>query len=442
MTPSARVKATIEIFERLDTGRVPMDAIVGDYMRQRRYIGSKDRANIADRAYNIVRAQARITWWLDMAHMEDTARNRVLTFSALSESMDIHDLFDGTKYGPESLDQREKSYVKKLKDLGLNCADMPENVLVECPPQYEERLRAVFGDDFVPEMQAMMEGASLDMRVNIWRSDREKAMESLKESGIRTDETEISPWGLRARDKVFLSKSKAYLKGWVEIQDEGSQLIAHVCDVKPGMQVLDYCAGGGGKTLALAAAMQNKGRIVAADIDGRRLEKSRPRFKKGGVADIIEVRPLSDEKNRKWLRRQKESFDVVLTDVPCSGTGTWRRNPDMRWREYGPSLDELVAIQAEILEKVAKCVKTGGKLVYATCSLLPEENEGQIETFLKAHPEFSVEAIDPARGIGSPYMRLSPYRNKTDGFFAAVLKRSDETFITPKKSRDDEESDD
>ena len=436
MTPSARVKATIEIFERLEVGRVPMDAIVGDYMRQRRYIGSKDRANIVDRVYNIVRAQARIGWWLEMARMEDTPRTRVLTWSVLSESMDIYDLFNGTKYGPNAPDAREKSYINKLKDLELMCADMPENVMVECPPAHEEKLRAVFGADFVPEMQAMMEGAPLDMRVNIWRSDREKAKEALEKSGIEADETPISPWGLRAREKIFLSKSKAYLKGWVEIQDEGSQMIAHVCDVKPGMQVLDYCAGGGGKTLALAAAMQNKGRIVAADIDGRRLEKSRPRFKKGGVADIIEVRPLSDEKNRKWLRRQKESFDVVLTDVPCSGMGTWRRNPDMRWREYGPSLEELVTIQAEILEKVAKCVKPNGKLVYATCSLLREENENQIEAFLKNHPEFSVLPLEESRGIGSPYMRLTPHRHNTDGFFAAVLQRSADSLLE-KKNKDD-----
>lgn len=423
MTPAARVKATIELLEFIEKAHVPMDSVVGDYMRARRYIGSKDRANIAERIYSIVRAQARLGWWLSQVGLPDKPRSRALIYVALCEAFKVTDIFDGTKYGPAKPDAGEKKALNLLSGKGLTDAAMPESVQVECPPQHEQALRAYFGDNFIPEMQAMMEPATLDVRVNIWRSDRDAAKKSLAESGIKTDETPHCPWGLRAKEKVFLSKAKAYLKGWVEIQDEGSQLIAYVCDAQPGMQVLDYCAGGGGKTLALASAMQNKGRIVATDIDGRRLQKSKPRFKKAGNADIIEVRPLSDDKNKKWLRRQKGTFDLVLTDVPCTGTGTWRRNPDMRWHDYGPKLEELLPVQAEILEKVAKCVKVGGKLVYATCSLLPEENEEQIVAFLKNHPEFSVQEIDPARGIGSPYMRLTPHRTGTDGFFAAVLER-------------------
>jgi 16S rRNA (cytosine967-C5)-methyltransferase len=177
--------------------------------------------------------------------------------------------------------------------------------------------------------------------------------------------------------------------------------------------------------MALAAAMKNKGRIVAMDIEANRLEKARPRFRRAGVHDIIETRALGDEKNRKWLRRQKETFDAVLVDVPCSGTGTWRRNPDTRWRAYGPALDALLLTQAEILEKVAKAVKPGGRLVYATCSLLPAENEEQVGKFLAAHPEFEALPVDEKlRGAaGGPYMHLSPLRHNTDGFFAAVLIR-------------------
>ncbi|MCB9988197.1 MAG: RsmB/NOP family class I SAM-dependent RNA methyltransferase [Rhodospirillales bacterium] len=427
MTPAARIKATIDILENIAVGRVPMDTVTGDYMRHRRYIGSKDRAAIAERTYGMVRATARLGRWLEKVGAEDTPRNRMLAWLVLGESNDhkrIKDLFDGSKYGAERLTDEEFKIVDDLQGKNLNNSSLPDAVRVECPPLYEDKLRAYFGDDFVPEMKAMLGGATLDLRVNVWRADKEKVRKFLEADGVETDDTPISPWGLRARGKAYLSKTKAWNKGWVEIQDEGSQLIALACGVQPGMQVLDYCAGAGGKTLALAAAMGNKGRIVAMDTEPRRLEKSRVRIKKAGVADCIEVRPLSDEKNRKWLRRQKESFDLVLTDVPCTGTGTWRRNPDMRWTVYGPPLEELVEIQAEILDKVAKTVKPGGRLVYATCSLLPDENEQQIERFLKEHPDFEVGAL-PA-GVPSDkngFMRLTPHRHNTDGFFAASLQK-------------------
>jgi 16S rRNA (cytosine967-C5)-methyltransferase len=193
--------------------------------------------------------------------------------------------------------------------------------------------------------------------------------------------------------------------------------------------VLDYCAGAGGKTLALAASMNNKGRIVATDTEKGRLERARPRFRRAGVHDIIEVRPLSDEKNRKWLRRQKATFDVVLADVPCTGSGTWRRNPDTRWKAYGPGLAELLLVQTEILDKVAKAVKPGGRFVYATCSLLPAENDAQVKAFLERHPEFEVMPVAEAWDADTPapcegdFLRLTPRQHNTDGFFAAVLRR-------------------
>ncbi|MGB4058193.1 MAG: RsmB/NOP family class I SAM-dependent RNA methyltransferase, partial [Alphaproteobacteria bacterium] len=157
------------------------------------------------------------------------------------------------------------------------------------------------------------------------------------------------------------------------------------------------------------------------DMDERRLQKGKERFRKAQVSDIIEIRPLTDERHRKWLRRQKETFDIVLLDVPCTGTGTWRRNPDKRWRLYGPGLEELVKTQSEILDKVAGCVKPGGKLVYATCSLLPAENEDQVTAFLERHPDYKIAPVDET--LGKPFMRLTPLRHNTDGFFAAVLKK-------------------
>ncbi|MBX2834331.1 MAG: RsmB/NOP family class I SAM-dependent RNA methyltransferase [Micavibrio sp.] len=422
MKPSSRIQANIEILERAAAqSRIPMDSVVGDYMRQRRYIGSKDRNEIADRAYNIIRNYAKLTWWIKHEKGAITARAYVIYYLLLGEGLDakrVRDLFDGTKYSADPLSDEEE---KILTNAGkkIEHPEMPLTVKVECPAESEEHLKAVFGDDFEAELLAMLNPAPLDLRVNTFIMPRENAADSLKKDGIETKETPLSPCGLRCLDKAYLSKTKAFNKGWVEIQDEGSQMIAHLCKAAPGMQVLDFCAGGGGKTLALAAAMQRKGRIVALDNSTRRLERGKRRYKKAQISDIVEVRSLEDEKNRKWLKRQKEKFDIVLTDVPCSGSGTWRRNPDMRWTNYGPSLDELLPIQAEILEKAASCVKNGGRLVYATCSLYKQENEAQIEAFLGNHPEFEVEAVP--NELGTAFMRLTPHRHNTDGFFAAVL---------------------
>lgn len=430
MTPSARILATLEILHNMAISPVPMDTTVGDYMRARRYIGAKDRADIVERVYSIVRHHARIEWSLTSTKAAITDRTRVLAHLKIVEhQVRPETLFGEAKFSAPALSDEE---LHILKSLPQDFSAAPASVTCECPPQYYATLSSFFGSSFELEMAALTHGATLDLRVNTTQSTREAVMASLAEEGVETDITPYSPWGLRAKGKAFLSKTKVFSKGHIDIQDEGSQLIALACAPQPGQQVLDYCAGGGGKTLALAAAMKIKGRIVAMDLDERRLAKARERFRRAKVSDIIEIRPLSDEKNRKWLRRQKQSFDVVLVDVPCSGTGTWRRNPDMRWRTYGPSLDELMAVQKEILEKVCGAVRPSGRLVYATCSLLPEENERQIESFLAAHPEFSLAPLADVWPTGErvpcdgTFMRLTPYRHNTDGFFAAILIRRPE----------------
>lgn len=430
MTPAARLKAVLDILERLRASPVPMDSTVGDYMRHRRYIGSKDRADIAERVYAIARTHARLGWWLNNLKAADTPRARVIAHLMLADRLhlgQIEKLFDGGKFSASPLTPDEIECAKSLEGKDLEPHDMDLPVRVECPPEHADTLRALFGDGFRDEMTAMMSPASLDLRVNLMATTRDDAAASLQKDGVATDLTPFSPWGLRVRGKAFLSNTRAFTKGHVEIQDEGSQMIAVLCGAQPGMQVLDYCAGAGGKTLALAGAMKCKGRIVAMDTEPARLEKARTRFRRAHVSDIIEVRPLSDDKHRKWLKRQKQTFDVVLADVPCSGSGTWRRNPDTRWRTYGPGLEALLPVQAEILEKIAKCVKPGGRLIYATCSLLPQENEAQIDTFLKNHPEFSVMPVAEMLGhdrCGTAMMRLTPHRHGTDGFFAAVLIRA------------------
>lgn len=426
MKKSSRYQTTIDILDILNKNPLPMDLLIGDYMRNRRFIGSKDRKFIVELTYDIARTHARLSWWINHIKAENTPRVCVLAYVCLlglETEESLQKLFNGDKYAPPHLTQTEITFIQSLSGQSIEHPDMPITVKTETPQNYAKSLKAYFGDHFEVEMQAMLTSAPLDLRVNTFLIERENVQKSLEKDKVETTKTTYSPYGLRAKNKAFLSKTKAFHKSWIEIQDEGSQLIAHICDVQPGMQVLDYCAGGGGKTLALASIMQRKGRIVAMDIDPKRLEKGRKRFKKSGLSDIIEVRPLAEERHRKWLRRQKQTFDVTLCDVPCSGTGTWRRNPDMRWNNYGPDLEELLEIQAEILNKVAHTIKPNGKLVYATCSLLPEENEDQIEKFLKNNPEFEIEPLNEKRGLGAPCMRLTPHRHNTDGFFAAILKR-------------------
>ncbi len=430
MIISARMLAVLDLLERTQKSPIPMDLTIGDYMRNRRYIGSKDRTDIVERIYDMVRHHARIHWALEQAGAATlTARLKLLAYLIMVEGKEDPTVyFDGTKYAPSEVTQEEIDILHRLPE---NFDTAPEDIKVECPPNYAASLHKYFGKDFAVEMEALCHGATLDLRINKVAGDREKMKESLEKDKVATEITPYSPWGLRAKGKAFLGETKAFRSGHIEIQDEGSQLIALACDVKPGMQVLDYCAGGGGKTLALASAMMVKGRIVAMDLEEARLAKAKTRFKRAKVSDIIETRPLSDEKSRKWLRRQKQSFDVALVDVPCSGTGTWRRNPDTRWRNYGPSVDEIIPVQADILERVAGVVKPGGRLVYATCSILPEENEDQIEKFLANHPEYELVDLQDVwpEGCKAPcegkYMRLTPKRHHTDGFFAAVLIRKD-----------------
>ncbi|NCC22724.1 MAG: RsmB/NOP family class I SAM-dependent RNA methyltransferase [Alphaproteobacteria bacterium] len=430
MKPSARIQASIDLLERISRGRIPMDATAGDYFRVRKYIGAKDRANIAERVYAIMRAHARLGWWLERAGAFDSPRIRVIAWLALSETFDPFEIFTGEKHAPGKLDEAENALWKDLRGQSITPSDMPVRVRIECPEHYADSLDAYFGEAFESEMSAFMEPAPLDLRVNLTQAAPGKVIEFLEADGVKANQTPWSPWGLRCEGKAFLSRTKAFAKGWIEIQDEGSQLIAVAANPAPGMQVLDYCAGAGGKTLALANAMQLKGRIVAMDTEEGRLQKGRQRFRKSGVADIVEVRPLSDERHRKWLRRQKGTFDVTLVDVPCTGTGTWRRNPDMRWRTYGPSLEELTAIQSDILDRVAHTVKPGGRLVYATCSLLPEENERQVEAFLSRHEGYEILPVREAWPEGLPvpcegdFMRLTPKRHNTDGFFAAILTKA------------------
>jgi 16S rRNA (cytosine967-C5)-methyltransferase len=306
---------------------------------------------------------------------------------------------------------------------------MPAWVRGEYPAWLEARLAEAFGERLAAEMGALRDEAPVDLRVNRLKANRETARAALAAQGLQARPTPFSPIGLRLPARTPLTAQAAFRDGLVEVQDEGSQLLALLTDARPGQSVVDFCAGAGGKTLALAAVMENKGRLVACDVNARRAERAAQRLRRAGVHNVH--RRLLEGESDKWVKRHAGSFDRVLVDSPCTGSGTWRRNPDAKWRLTEGELVKLVVLQGRILASAARLVRSGGRLVYATCSLLREENEDQVAAFLVDHDAFAVVPVPEvwAATIGGPapaddpFLRLTPARHGTDGFFAAVMER-------------------
>lgn len=429
MTPAARLQALIDLLHEVDTVARPADAIVSAWFRERRQIGDNDRGHIIEQLYALLRHQARLGWWLAAQDRQDTARNRVLAWLILGEAQtpaQIRAFFTGEKFAPPPLKDHERSWLETLKGNTIDHPDMPDATRFECPAWALELLQRRFGDTFGAEMIAMLTPAPLDLRVNPIKSSRDAMLHDLRDLGLRPEPSRFAPHGIRLDRRLSLDRLPMLKTGSVEIQDEGSQLVAMLVDARPGDRVVDFCAGAGGKTLAIAAQMANKGHVIASDVMEGRLKRAAERFRRAGLHNI-QTRLLASETD-KWVKRHKLSFDRVLVDAPCSGTGTWRRNPDARWRpEDEAGIDHLVALQARILASAARLVKPGGRLVYATCSLLPEENEAQVATFLATHPDFKLVPLsEAAPGLPSAhpdYLSLTPAQHDTDGFFAAVMAR-------------------
>ena len=435
MTPGARLQAAIELLDQIEQTPRPADAVISAFFRARRYIGAKDRAAVAESVYAVLRHHARLRWWLDLAGHPVEARALVIAEQILGgrSAETMENLFSGGKFAPLPFTAAEAKLARTLNRHTLAHPDMPEWVSVECPDWAAESMRAALGERFDIELAALLEPAPLDLRINPIKGDRPTALAALRNLGIEAEPTQWSPWGIRVKGRPPLAGTDIFRNGLIEIQDEGSQLVALVADARPGHQVVDFCSGAGGKALAMAATMDNKGRVVACDVLERRLERAADRLRRAGLHNV-ETRALTSERD-PWVKRHKGKFDRVLVDAPCTGTGTWRRNPDSRWRLLGPGLSQLVGIQQSILDSAARLVRPGGRLIYATCSMLAEENERQIDTFLAGHPDFTVQPLDavwPAAidsdppPTGGPYLRLSPARHGTDGFFAAVMERQAE----------------
>lgn len=385
-------------------------------------LNAQERRQVVKVLGEINRRRARLAWHLDDSGTRVSPHHLLLAYAAFEWKADAPRL----RYS-----ERDQALANALKHETFDDPATPEAVRLECPPAFERPLRDALGTAFAAELTASLEPASVDLRVNTLKATVAAVRKQLKAEGTDTHQMPMSPWGLRANPGANLSPTKAFQEGLFEFQDEASQLAALLCDAKPGMQVLDFCSGTGGKALALGAAMENKGHLVACDISDVRLARSKLRMKRAGVENAERRSlPATDD---KWMKKHHGRFDRVLVDAPCSGTGSWRRNPDARWSTQAAKLDELTALQDAILQRAAKFVKPGGKLIYATCSLLKCENDERVAHFLKANPDF--EALD-ARTVwrsltdrawpcdDEHVLRLSPARHRTDGFFAAVLRRA------------------
>jgi 16S rRNA (cytosine967-C5)-methyltransferase len=436
MIPAARISAAIEVLDDIATRRRPAPDALKDWGLAHRFAGSKDRRAIGDLVFDALRhknSSAAVAGG-------DDGRSIMLGLFHFHRGLDIaaiEKLFSGDRFAPAPLteDERATLSVDRL-------ASAPDYVRGDYPEWIAPNLARVFGADVVVEMQALATPAPLDLRVNTLKAEPDHAASELTAAiGRAPERPALSTLCLRLplepeRGEPHIASTEPFLKGQIEIQDLGSQLAAEFAGARPGQQVLDFCAGGGGKTLALAAAMQNHGQIFAHDSDRRRLAPIHDRLTRAGVRNV-QVR--TPRPNSDVLDDLEHRMDLVLVDAPCTGTGTWRRNPDAKWRIRPGSLAERNKDQALVLQTASRYVKPGGRLAYITCSVLEEENTDQINTFLAAHPGFSVvppqavvEAYEQeSMNILGPTVRLlengllmTPLTSGTDGFFVSVLIRS------------------
>ncbi len=422
MTPAARLQAAVEILDALSATAQPTDAYLRDWFRARRYAGSKDRAAVAERVYDVLRHRASFGW-----RMQGSDARSLVLASLLAEHQSesaIAQLFSGEGYGPAALTDDDRRAIASSSP-----GEPPRHVRGEYPQWLDAELERAFGPELLAEMQAMNARASIDLRVNTLRAERDNMLVGLRSLDIKAQRTPFSPSGIRvasAEGLGLLQHTQFFQTGAFEFQDEASQLVAYLCGAQPGNRVLDLAAGAGGKALALAAIMGNRGDILAFDNNAKRLKPLGPRARRAGATSI---RSASKRGGPEWGNGK---FDVVLVDAPCSGSGTWRRNPELKWRLTPERLKELIGLQAWLIDDGARHTKQGGRLVYATCSLLPCENEDVIESFLNRSGQFRIAAaadVWQQVGLGAApagtreYFHASPHRTATDGFFACILER-------------------
>ena len=427
MTPAARVSGAIEVLADIEARRRPAPDALKDWGLAHRFAGSGDRAAIASLVYDALRRKASGAWLVG----EATPRAAMIGSLRLARELSadaVAALFSGERFAPAPLSKTERAGLDRTLD------GAPPHVAGDVPDWIAPSLERAFGPDLVAECAALAARAPLDLRVNVAKVDRDRVAAEL--SDLAPVPTPHSPWGLRVPlgpdgRGPSIQSDPVFLRGEIEIQDEGSQLAAWLTGARPGETVVDLCAGGGGKTLALAAVMAGSGRLVATDADPRRLAPIHARLQRAG-ATSVEVRTPRGKSDP--LADLDGAADLVLVDAPCTGTGTWRRNPDAKWRLRPGSLSLRLSEQAKVLDRAARLVRPGGRIAYVTCSVLPEENDDAVAALLHRHRAFEVVPADEVlRDVGAGALasavrltryglQMTPLRTGTDGFYVACLR--------------------
>ena len=418
MHPNALLELTTELIHRVLQLQHPADGVVSDFFRQHRTLGSRERHTLAETTYAVLRQRLLYQHLAQSGKGEMERRLAVLAWQG------------NEGFLRAALSETEQQWLAQVGT--IDRAALPEKLRHNLPEWLAEILQAAHGEQFWPLVEAMNSAAGLDLRVNTFKAKRDDVQAAFKAEGIEALPTPYSPLGLRIQGKPALHKLDVFMRGDVEVQDEGSQLLALMVGAKRGEMVADFCAGAGGKTLALGAEMRNTGRLYAFDTSGHRLASLKPRLARSGLSNVYPVQ-IAHERDER-IKRLAGKLDRVLVDAPCSGLGTLRRNPDLKWRQSPQSVEELRVKQAAILASAARLLKPGGRLVYATCSLLDVENEAIADAFtaergrdFKVIPALDAltkaHAGEPETLVRGDFLRLWPHRHGTDGFFAAVWER-------------------
>ncbi len=403
MQTGARYQAALEILTEVFKNQKPADSIINDYVRSRKYIGSKDRRFICDLVWNIIRNRLK----LEFDAQSDDPRKILLWY----HKNQLKDIFDGSQYGMSPLTAEEKTWLESSNE-----QPYPDYIEAECPQWLFEQISNI---EFC---KALNQPATADFRAH--RHSRQDVIKRLNSEGIEVTPTPYAPNGFRSFERININNISSYQEGWFEVQDEASQIAALLCNIKPQHKIIDYCCGAGGKSLALSDIINNQGKILAHDISYKRLSAIKPRLERLGVKNI-ELTDIIADSDR--------DFDKFIIDAPCSGTGTWRRAPDAKYRLTPQMLRSLNQTQSDLLELAANKVKINGQIIYITCSVLTKENEDIINLFLSKHDNFSLNNIKDVweQQIECPYphhnqymLRMSPQTTNTDGFFICILQKN------------------
>lgn len=420
MHPKALLDECSALIEQVFKFDHPTDAVVARHFRENRSLGPRERATLSDTVYAILRERLKFEWLARSGTGSKWRRLAILGFPGDRDFL------------KSALTEVEKTWWDHC--LAVKDADLMAQHRHNLPDWLATALGDQVGDEFDALVASLNQPAPLDLRVNVLKKKREAVLAELRQAGLVCEPTAYSPLGIRLQGKPSLAKLPAFVQGDVEVQDEGSQLLALLVDAKRGEMVVDFCAGAGGKTLAIGAAMRNSGRLYAFDTSGHRLDALKPRLARSGLSNVHPVAIAHERDDR--IKRLAGKIDRVLVDAPCSGLGTLRRSPDLKWRQTPQTVAAQAELQQSILNSAARLLKPGGRLVYATCSLLPAENEAVAAAFSEAHQDFEPvpvagllalaqvpQADSLCQGEDGQWLRLWPHRHATDGFFAAVWRK-------------------